>query len=112
MEMKNLLGKHKIVSVNGKPAPAGVTVEFKASENSGSVYMHAKVANIMNGPLKLANRKLSGALVSTMMLGSDDLMNIENALSQGFMEGMTYTVKDGGKLTLQSKTHIIMLVPA
>ncbi|CBZ25449.1 conserved hypothetical protein [Leishmania mexicana MHOM/GT/2001/U1103] len=112
MEMKSLIGKYRVLSVNGRPAPAGVTVEFKPGENSGTIQMHAKVANFMNGQLKLGNRKLSGTLVSTMMLGSDDLMNIENALSQGFMDGMAYTVHDGGKLTLKSNTHTIKLVPA
>ncbi|GET87638.1 META domain containing protein, putative [Leishmania tarentolae] len=112
MEVKNLLGVYKVTYVNGKPSPAGVTVEFKAGEDSGTVHIHAKVANVMDGRLTLQNRKLTGALVTTKMRGSDEHMSIENALSQGFTEGVAYTVEDGGQVTLQSKEVTIKLLPA
>nr|CAJ2470578.1 unnamed protein product [Leishmania braziliensis] len=112
MGIEDLHGKYTAKLMDGVPAPTGVTVEFSAGANSGAVRIRARVVNIMNGVLKVKENKLSGSLISTMMAGSDDLMAIEGIFLQGFTSGVTYTLREDGKLVLQLKSHTIEFVPA
>ncbi|KAG5481549.1 hypothetical protein LSCM1_05569 [Leishmania martiniquensis] len=110
MEARSVLGKYVAKTMDGKPVPQGVMMELRPGESSGAVKLHARVANIMNGQLKVENGKLFGLLISTMMMGSNEQMRVEDALSQGFSEGMKFTLKDGGRLRLQSGSHTIEFV--
>ncbi|KAK7197395.1 META domain containing protein [Novymonas esmeraldas] len=106
--MTNLFGKYTALSLDGKAAPAGVVLEFSAGASNGTVRIHARVANILNGQLKQKdNDTLSGPMISTMMMGSTSQMEMEDALSQGFMDGMSYKIGQDGALTLRSGAHVI-----
>ncbi|KAG5481857.1 hypothetical protein GH5_06802 [Leishmania sp. Ghana 2012 LV757] len=112
MEVRNLFGKYIAKFIDDKPVPAGVMIEFKAGGSNDAVDIQGRVVNNMNGHLKVEGSKLSGLIRSTSMAGSDELMMMEDALIQGFADGMKCLLKDGGKLTLQSDSHTFKFVSA
>lgn len=109
--MSQIFGKYTVDSVDSKAAAAKASIEFSDGEAENFVRIHAKVANVMNGRLKKEGNKLSGHLTSTMMMGSEAQMAIENTLGQALSEGVTVTMAAGSKITLQSSSHTIVLVP-
>ncbi|KPA76213.1 hypothetical protein ABB37_07962 [Leptomonas pyrrhocoris] len=109
MKMSILFDKYNVEEFDSAPFTEHATVVFTKGE-IGMMGLHAKVANVMSGDLHDQNHVLKGLVISTMMYGTETQMELERALSHGCDSGMAYKLR-GGKVTLTTDSHTIVLTP-
>nr|CCC47950.1 conserved hypothetical protein [Trypanosoma vivax Y486] len=78
-------------------------------EEGGRLYMRARVANLLQGDVKYQDGRLSGVLMTTLMMPPPRLQEVESAIKQGFAKGMEAS-KDGALLTLSEGCHTLVFV--
>ncbi|KEG11146.1 META domain containing protein [Trypanosoma grayi] len=89
MDKAGFCGKYHLERFDDTPCSAKVALALRAE--SEGIEVVAKVANTLQGQMKFDAGKLSGLLVSTMMMGSEEEMKLEAALTTGFEGGFNVT---------------------
>ncbi|RNE96881.1 uncharacterized protein Tco025E_09612 [Trypanosoma conorhini] len=110
-DAKTLFGKYALSKLNGKGAEKGEwdVPSLTLEADGDKVRVHAKVANTMNGTLRYENGRLTGMLMSTMMMGPPFHMDVERALGAGFEQGMRVS-REGDTLTLSHDKDTLVFV--
>ncbi|KAH9599287.1 protein of unknown function DUF306 [Trypanosoma melophagium] len=107
MEAFDFFGNYHLDRLKSEPCATRATLVLKKGVEC--VEAIARVANTLRGSLQFEKGKLSGPLMSTMMMGSDEQMKIETALSEGFKTGFSVHLADY-TLTLTTEQNTLVFV--
>ncbi|RNF04748.1 hypothetical protein TraAM80_04890 [Trypanosoma rangeli] len=110
-DAKTLFGTYALSKLNGKGVTKGEwdVPSLTLVEDGDKVRVHVNVSNIMNGVLSYENGRLTGMLMTTMMMGPPFHMDVERALGVGFEKGMRAS-REGDRLTLSHGEDTLVFV--
>ncbi|CAD2221675.1 META domain containing protein [Angomonas deanei] len=91
-KLDDICGSYTLTHFKGKNAPTTATLHL--AHRKKSVFAFITVANTMRGKLRYENGLLYGDLSSTMMMGDDNQMAIEDAISTGLSTGFKVKVEN------------------
>lgn len=107
MNSKELCGTYSLTHFNGKQAPTSVVMVI--SRECDDIKVLIKVANTLRGKLRYEDQHISATLMSTMMMGDENQMVLEDALSGGFGIGLQVR-KENDRLLLKNAYHAFIFV--
>ncbi|ESL07415.1 hypothetical protein TRSC58_04895 [Trypanosoma rangeli SC58] len=110
-DAKTLFGTYALSKLNGKGIAKGEwdVPSLTLVADGDNVRVHANVSNTMNGILSYENGRLTGMLMTTMMMGPPFHMDVERALGAGFEKGMR-ALREGDTLTLSHDGDTLVFV--
>ncbi|ORC87762.1 META domain containing protein [Trypanosoma theileri] len=105
MEACDFFGNYHLDRLNNELCATRATLVLKKGVDCVEAII--RVANTLRGSLSFEKGKLSGPLMSTMMMGSEEQMKIETALTEGFQAGFSVHLVDY-TLTLTTEQNTLV----
>lgn len=105
MQIDEYCGTYDLTHVDGKKAPAPASMCL--SREGDDVTVFVTVANTLRGKVRVSDDHISGMLMSTMMMGSEEQMQVENLISSGFTTGFAVR-RDRNRVVLKNDKTALM----
>lgn len=107
MQADEICGTYSISHLNGKKAPSKATLCLSREGEEINVFL--KVHNTLRGKVQFSENEIKGMLLSTMLVGDENQMAVEDAISSGISEGFIVK-KEGKQMLLKGASNSITFV--